>query len=76
MDTREQPAPDVTARDIERWLDADRERLRRLEARRLPDEPDEVLEAEIAMVEATIGQLTAELRYMAAVERRQRTIKA
>ncbi|MBL9045205.1 MAG: hypothetical protein JNM83_26595 [Myxococcales bacterium] len=76
MDTREQPAPDVTAQDIERWLDADRERLRRLEARRLPDEPDEVLEAEIAMVEATIGQLTAELRYMAAVERRQRTIKA
>jgi hypothetical protein len=40
------------------------------------DEPDEVLEAEIAMVEATIGQLTAELHYMAAVERRQRTIKA
>ena len=76
MDTHEQPAPDVTAQDIERWLDADRERLRRLEARRLPDEPDEVLEAEIAMVEATIGQLTAELRYMAAVERRQRTIKA
>ena len=76
MDTREQPAPDVTAQDIERWLDSDRERLRRLEARRLPDEPDEVLEAEIAMVEATIGQLTAELRYMAAVERRQRTIKA
>ena len=76
MDTREQPAPGVTAQDIERWLDADRERLRRVEARRLPDEPDEVLEAEIAMVEATIGQLTAELRYMAAVERRQRTIKA
>lgn len=76
MDTREQPAPDVTAQDIERWLDADRERLRRLEARRLPDEPDEVLEAEIAMVEATIGQLTAELRYMAAVERRRLTIKA
>lgn len=76
MDTREQPAPDVTAQDIERWLDADHERLRRLEARRLPDEPDEVLEAEFAMVEATIGQLTAELHYMAAVERRQRTIKA
>ena len=69
MDTREQPAPDVTAQDIERWLDADRERLRRLEARRLHDEPDEVLEAEIAMVEATIGQLGAELRFLA-VERR------
>ena len=69
---REQPAPNVTAQDIERWLDSDRERLRRLEARRLPDE---LLEAEIAMVRATIGQLEAELHYMA-VERRQRAIKA
>ena len=72
---REQPAPGVTAQDIERWLDADRERLRRLEARRLPDAPDELLDAEIAMVQATIGQLEAELHFMA-VERRQRTIKA
>ena len=53
---REQPAPGVTAPDIERWLDCDRDRLRRLEARRLLL-PDEVLEAEIAMVRATIGQL-------------------
>ena len=75
MDTREQPAPDVTAQDIERWLDSDRERLRRLEARRLPDAPDELLDAEIAMVQATIGQLEAELHFLA-VERRQRTIKA
>ena len=66
---REQPAPGVTAQDIERWLDSDRERLRRLEARRLRDEPDELLEAEIAMVRATIGQLEAELHFMA-VERR------
>lgn len=72
---REQPAPGVTAQDIERWLDSDRERLRRLEARRLRDEPDELLEAEIAMVRATIGQLEAELHFMA-VERRHRTIKA
>ena len=72
---REQPAPGVTAQDIERWLDSDRERLRRLEARRLRDEPDELLEAEIAMVRATIGQLEAELHFMA-VERRQRAIKA
>ena len=72
---REQPAPGVTAQDIERWLDSDRERLRRLEARRLRDEPDELLEAEIAMVRATIGQLEAELHFMT-VERRHRTIKA
>ena len=72
---REQPAPGVTAKDIERWLDSDRERLRRLETRRLPDSPDELLDAEIAMVQATIGQLEAELHFMA-VERRQRTIKA
>ncbi len=76
MDTREQPAPGVTAQDIERWLDSDRERLRRLEARRSPDEPDEVLEAEIAMVEATIGQFTAELHYMAVIERRKHAIQA
>lgn len=69
MNTREQPAPGVTAQDIERWLDADRDRLRRLEARRLPDAPDELLDAEIAMVQATIGQLEAELHFMA-VERR------
>ena len=72
---REQPAPDVTAQDIERWLDTDRDRLRRLEARRLPDEPDELLDAEIAMVQATIGQLEAELHFLA-VEQRQRAIKA
>ena len=75
MNTREQPAPGVTAQDIERWLDADRDRLRRLEARRLPDAPDELLDAEIAMVQATIGQLEAELRFLA-VERRQQAIKA
>ncbi len=75
MDTCEQPAPGGTAQDIERWLDADRDRLRRLEARRLPDAPDELLDAEIAMVQATIGQLEAELHFLA-VERRQRAIKA
>ena len=69
MNTREQPAPGVTAQDIERWLDADRDRLRRLDARRLPDAPDELLDAEIALVQATIGQLEAELHFMA-VERR------
>ena len=53
---REQSAPEVTAQDIERWLDCDRDRLHRLEARRLLL-PNEVLEAEIAMVRATIGQL-------------------
>jgi len=74
MDNREQPAPEVTAQDIERWLDSDRERLRRLEARGLPL-PDELLEAEIAMVRATIGQFEAELRYLAVVAR-QRRIKA
>ncbi len=74
MDTREQPAPGVTAQDIERWLDANRERLRRLEARRLPDAPDELLDAEIAMVQATIGQLQAELHFLA-VERRQQVGK-
>jgi hypothetical protein len=46
-----------------------------LEARRLPDAPDELLDAEIAMVQATIGQLEAELHFLA-VERRQRAIKA
>jgi hypothetical protein len=71
---REQPAPEVTAPDIERWLDCDRGRLRRLEARRLLL-PDEVLEAEIAMVRATIGQLEAELHYLAVIAR-QRRIKA
>jgi hypothetical protein len=75
MDIREQPAPGVTAQHIERWLDANRERLRRLEARRLPDAPDELLDAEIAMVQATIGQLQAELHFLA-VERRQQAIKA
>ena len=71
---REQPAPGVTAPDIERWLDCDRDRLRRLEARRLLL-PDEVLEAEIAMVRATIGQLEAELHYLVVIAR-QRRIKA
>ena len=37
--------------------------------------PDELLDAEIAMVQATIGQLEAELHFLA-VERRQRAIKA
>jgi hypothetical protein len=41
-----------------------------LEARRLPDAPDELLDAEIAMVQATIGQLQAELHFLA-VERQQ-----
>jgi len=68
---REQPAPGVTAQDIERWLDCDRDRLRRLEARRLTL-PDEVLEAEIAMVMATIGQLEAELHYLAVIARQRR----
>ena len=71
---REQPAPEVTAQDIERWLDCDRDRLRRLEARRLLM-PEEVIEAEIAMVKATIGQLEAELHYLAVIAR-QRRIKA
>ena len=71
---RERPAPEVTVQDIERWLDCDRDRLRRLEARRLPLS-DEVLEAEIAMVSATIGQFEAELHYLAVVARRRR-IKA
>jgi len=71
---REQPAPEVTAQDIERWLDCDRDRLRRLEARRMPT-PEELLEAEIAMVKATIGQLEAELHYLAVIAR-QRRIKA
>ncbi len=71
---REQPAPEVTAQDIERWLDCDRNRLRRLEARRLLM-PEEVIEAEIAMVKATIGQLEAELHYLAVIAR-QRRIKA
>ena len=44
---REQPAPDVTAQDIERWLDCDRDRLRRLEERRLLM-PEEVLEGSSA----------------------------
>ena len=71
---REQPAPEVTAQDIERWLDCDRNRLRRLEARRLLM-PEAVIEAEIAMVKATIGQLEAELHYLAVIAR-QRRIKA
>ncbi len=71
---REQPAREVTVQDIERWLDFDRARLRRLEASRLTL-LDEVLEAEIAMVRATIGQLEAELHYLAVVAR-QRRIKA
>ena len=71
---RERPAPEVTVQDIERWLDCDRDRLRRLEARRLPLS-DEVLEAEIAMVCATIGQFEAELHYLAVIAR-QRRIKA
>ena len=68
---REQPAPEVTAQDIERWLDCDRNRLHRLEARRLLL-PNEVLEAEIAMLRATKGQLEAELHYLAVVARQKR----
>ena len=71
---REQPAPTVTAQDIERWLDCDRDRLRRLDARRL-HLSDEVLEAEVAMVKATIGQLEADLHDLAVIAR-QRRIKA
>ena len=72
---REQPAPEVTAEDIRRWLDVDRARLAKLRAR-LEIDPTELLRAEIAMVEATIGQLTAELHFLAVEERFRHVAKA
>lgn len=75
MKNREQPAPEVTAYDIRVWLDADRVRLARLEAKR-NTEPSELLEAEIAMVAATIGQFEAELHYLAVEARLRLTAKA
>ena len=58
------PPRDVTEADLQGWLQIDRERLIRLSQVATPRHP-ELHQAEIDMVQATINQLEAELRYMA-----------
>lgn len=71
------PPRDVTEADLQGWLQIDREKLARLtDPAHAPKQPTALRLAEIDMVQATIGQLEAELRYVAVQKQHEASARA